>query len=84
MKVCNYENLKIPQNISELDYKYNGFPGNKINVKDLDSAINLGLDYGFTVTGTPIKLAVEYAWMDPSLDTVKNYQAFMATFTLPF
>ncbi len=56
----------------------------KDNVKDLDSAINLGVDYGFSVTGTPIKLAVEYAWMNPKLDKVKNYESFMATFTLPF
>lgn len=65
------------------DYKYNGFPGNKINVKDLDSAINVGVDYGFSVTGTPMKLAVEYAWMNPSLDRVEDYQSFMATITLP-
>jgi hypothetical protein len=68
------------------DYRYNG-PSSaplKINVKDLDYAINLGMDYGFSVTGTPIKLAVEYAWMAPSLDRVENYESFMATFTLPF
>jgi len=56
----------------------------KINVKDLDSAISLGLDYGFTVTGMPMKLALEYAWMNPSLERVVDYQSFMATLTLPF
>ncbi len=67
------------------DYRYNG-PNSaplKINAKDLDSAINVGFDYGFSVTGTPIKLAVEYAWMNPSLDRVEDYQSFMATITLP-
>lgn len=52
--------------------------------KDIDYAINLGLDYGFTVTNMPIKLAVEYAWITPELENVKNYESFMATFTLPF
>ena len=56
----------------------------KINVKDLDSAISLGLDYGFVVTGTPMKLALEYAWMEPSLQRVADYESFMATLTLPF
>ena len=55
----------------------------KINVKDLDYAIGLGLDYGFTIL-VPMKLAVEYAWMEPSLDRVKKYQDFMVTLTLPF
>ena len=68
------------------DYRYNG-PNSaplKINAKDLDYAINLGVDYGFSVTGTPMKLALEYAWMQPSLDRVENYESFMATLTLPF
>jgi hypothetical protein len=56
----------------------------KVNVKDLDYAINIGLDYGFSVTNTPMKLAVEYAWMEPSLSRVESYEAFMATLTLPF
>ena len=54
----------------------------KINTKDLDYAIGLGLDYGFTL-GVPMKLAVEYAWMRPSLNRVENYQNFMVTLTLP-
>ena len=56
----------------------------KINVKDIDYAINVGVDYGFIVTDMPMKLAVEYAWMEPSLSRVENYQSFMATLTLPF
>lgn len=56
----------------------------KINVKDLDSAISLGLDYGFVVTGTPMKLALEYAWLEPSLERVADYESFMVTLTLPF
>ena len=56
----------------------------KNDVKDLDYAINVGVDYGFTVTNIPMKLAVEYAWMDPYLDRVENYESFMATLTLPF
>ena len=55
----------------------------KINVKDLDYAIGLGLDYGFTLV-VPMKLAVEYAWMKPTLTRVEDYQNFMATLTLPF
>ena len=57
--------------------------GTKINVKDLDYAIGLGLDYGFTLY-VPMKLAVEYAWMEPSLERVEEYQNFMVTLTLPF
>ena len=58
------------------DYRYNG-PNSaplKINAKDLDYAINLGVDYGFTVENTLIKLALEYAWMQPSLDRVEEYE----------
>jgi len=55
----------------------------KINVKDLDYAIGLGLDYGFTIV-VPMKIAVEYAWMQPSLERVEEYQDFMVTLTMPF
>jgi len=55
----------------------------KINVKDLDYAIGLGLDYGFTLY-VPMKVAVEYAWMQPSLSRVEEYQNFMVTLTMPF
>jgi hypothetical protein len=67
------------------DYKYNGNKSRplKINAKDLDSAINVGLDYGFNLINKEMKLAVEYAWMDASLDRVEDYQSFMATLTLP-
>jgi len=57
---------------------------NKTDVKDLDYAINLGLDYGFNLINKDMKLSIEYAWMNPSLDEVENYQSFMATLTLPF
>jgi len=66
------------------DYRYNGNPAGKINVKDLDYAINLGLDYGFNLINKDMKLSVEYAWMEPSLDRVEGYESFMATLTLPF
>jgi len=56
----------------------------KVNVKDLDYAINVGVDYGFIVTDQLIKVAVEYAWMNPELDRVENYESFMTTFTLAF
>jgi hypothetical protein len=70
----------------KFDYRYTGNTSRplKINAKDLDSAINLGLDYGFNLINKEMKLAVEYAWMNPSLDRVENYQSFMATLTLPF
>lgn len=55
----------------------------KVNVKDLDYAIGLGVDYGFTLY-VPMKVAVEYAWMEPSLERVENFQNFMVTLTLPF
>ena len=42
------------------------------------------IDYGLVVTNTLIKLAVEYAWMEPSLSRVEGYESFMATITLPF
>ncbi|UPT76570.1 hypothetical protein MN086_05820 [Sulfurovum sp. XGS-02] len=70
----------------EFDYRYTGKNSRplKINAKDLDSAINVGLDYGFNLINKDMKLAVEYAWMNPSLDRVENYQSFMTTLTLPF
>lgn len=54
----------------------------KINVKDLEYAINLGVDYTFEIY-VPMKVAVEYAWMKPELDRVKEYESFMVTLTLP-
>ncbi|HIQ46981.1 MAG TPA: hypothetical protein EYH57_05090 [Sulfurovum sp.] len=69
-----------------LTYDNHGNPKyktDKINVKDLDYAIGLGIDYGFTLI-VPMKIAVEYAWMQPSLSRVKEYQDFMVTLTLPF
>ena len=70
----------------EFDYRYTGKNSRplKINAKDLDSAINVGLDYGFNLINKEMKLAIEYAWMDPSLDRVEDYESFMATLTLPF
>jgi hypothetical protein len=70
----------------EFDYRYTGKNSRplKINAKDLDSAINVGLDYGFNLINKEMKLAVEYAWMNPSLDRVEDYESFMATLTLPF
>ena len=56
----------------------------KVNVKDLDYAINLGFDYGFNMTNTPVKLAVEYAWMEPTLSRVESYESFHTTITWPF
>jgi len=69
--------------------EYRTFPAgpgktSKINVKDLDYAINVGADYGFTISDTTMKLALEYAWMKPTLERVVDYESFMATFTLPF
>ena len=55
----------------------------KIDVKDIDYAINLGIDYGFKLTDKLVKVAIEYAWMNPKLDRVKDYENFMVTFTLP-
>lgn len=56
----------------------------KNDAKDLDYAINVGLDYGFSVYTMPMKLALEYAWMNPYLDRVKEYQSFMATLSWTF
>lgn len=55
-----------------------------INVKDIDYALSMGVDYSFMVIDTNMKLALEYAWMEPSLDRVENYSAFMATLTTTF
>jgi hypothetical protein len=72
----------------ENEYRNDGGTGpgktTKINVKDLDYAISVGADYGFTISNTTMKLALEYAWMQPTLDRVKEYESFMATLTLPF
>jgi hypothetical protein len=61
-----------------------GDPEYKIDVKDLDYAMNVGLDYGFTVMNKQMKLALEYAWMKPFMERVPDYESFHATLTLPF
>lgn len=60
------------------DYKKRKY----INVKDIDSAITLGLDYTFTVK-VPVKIAVEYSWITPGLERVEKYRDFLVTLTLP-
>lgn len=53
------------------DSKYN-------NVKDLDSAYTIGLDYSFALY-LPMKLSVEHAWAKPYLEKVKDYRDLMVT-----
>ncbi len=51
------------------------------NVRDIDSAYTIGLDYSFALY-LPMKLSVEHAWAKPYLDRVKDYRDFMVTLNI--
>jgi hypothetical protein len=54
-----------------------------VNVQDIDYAISAGVDYAF-MAYVPMKLAVEYTWVEPGSERVDNYQGFLVTLTMPF
>jgi hypothetical protein len=56
-------------------------PSKYIDVKDLDYAITVGMDYSFKIY-LPMKVAVEHAWAKPSLDRVESYRDFIVTLNI--
>jgi hypothetical protein len=54
-----------------------------INVKDLDNAITVGMDYSFKYY-LPMKLSVEHSWAKPSKSTVEDYRDFLISFNMLF
>jgi len=56
---------------------------NHINVKDLDNAITVGMDYSFKYY-LPMKLTVEHSWANPSKSTVEDYRDFLISFNMLF
>jgi hypothetical protein len=55
----------------------------KDDVKDIDTAITVGLDYSFNY-GTPMKVSLEHYWADTGLDRVEDYKGFVATLNVLF
>ena len=51
------------------------------DVKDIDHAYTVGVDYSFKAY-LPMKVAVEHSWAAPSLDTVKNYRDFLVSLNI--
>ncbi|MDX1809692.1 MAG: hypothetical protein R3331_09150 [Sulfurospirillaceae bacterium] len=64
------------------DDLYN-YPGHKknIDVKDIKGAVTIGLDYSFKFY-TPMQVGIEYSWITPGLDRVKDYRNFVVTFNI--
>ena len=56
---------------------------NKVNVKDLDNAITVGMDYSFKYY-FPMKLSIEHSWAKPSKSTVEDYRDFLISFNMLF
>ena len=54
-----------------------------VNVKDLDNAITVGMDYSFKYY-LPMKLSVEHSWAKPSKSTVEDYKDFLISFNMLF
>ncbi|MDM5263290.1 hypothetical protein PF327_03695 [Sulfurovum sp. XTW-4] len=54
-----------------------------INVKDLDNAITVGMDYSFKYY-LPMKLTVEHSWAKPSRSDIEDYRDFLVSFNMLF
>ncbi len=54
-----------------------------INVKDLDNAITVGMDYSFKYY-LPMKLTVEHSWAKPSRSDIEDYRDFLISFNMLF
>jgi len=65
------------------DDKYSYDDSLKDDVKDIDTAITVGLDYSFNY-GTPMKVSLEHYWADTGLDRVEDYKGFVATLNILF
>ena len=65
------------------DDKYSYDDALKNDVKDVDTAITVGLDYSFDY-GTPMKVSLEHYWADAALDRVEDYKGFVATLNVLF
>lgn len=66
---------------SDYSVQSKGYAKNHINVKDIDHAYTVGVDYSFKVY-LPMKVAVEHSWVAPSLDAVKNYRDFLVSLNI--
>lgn len=54
-----------------------------VNIKDIDHAITIGLDYSFELY-LPMKLSVEHSWAKPYLSEVKDYRDFLVSLNILF
>lgn len=57
------------------------YQANHVNVKDIDHAYTVGVDYSFKAY-FPMKLAVEHAWAKPTLERVKDYRDFLVSLNI--
>lgn len=58
-----------------------GYAANHVNVRDIDHAYTVGVDYSFKLY-LPMKLAVEHSWATPALDRIKNYRDFLVSLNI--
>lgn len=72
---------KYPNSIYKPGHLNSDFQEQHINVKDIDHAYTIGVDYSFKAY-LPMKLAIEHAWASPSLDRVKNYRDFLVSLNI--
>ena len=52
-----------------------------INVRDIDHAYTVGVDYSFKVY-LPMKIAIEHAWVEPSLERMEDYREVLVSLNI--
>ena len=77
------EDIGLKLSYLRFNDRYDYEKKNYINTKDINAAITAGIDYNF-VAYVPMKFALEYSWVKPGLERVKDYSYVLFTLTLPF
>jgi len=57
------------------------YQANHVNVKDIDHAFTVGVDYSFKAY-LPMKVAIEHSWAKPTLERVKDYRDFLVSLNI--
>ena len=52
-----------------------------INVRDINNAYTVGVDYSFKIY-LPMKLAIEHAWAEPSLERMEDYREVLVSLNI--
>ena len=77
------EDIGLKLSYLRFNDRYDYEKKNYINAQDINAAITAGIDYNFVVY-VPMKFAVEYSWVKPGLERVKDHSYVLFTLTLPF